>query len=82
LTIKLAKEKQEIMPLSGFKSVTVPEEAYGKAKQLTKLGLEESIGKAFENAIKEYVEKRQGLIKDLCSVKQKWNVSDDTCKIE
>ncbi len=61
------------MPLNGFKSVTVPEEAYCNAKKLTNLGLEESIGKAFENAIKEYVQKRQGLIKDLCSVREKWN---------
>jgi len=60
------------MPLNGFKSVTVPEEAYSRAKQLTSLGLEESIGKAFENAIKEYTEKREGLIKELCSVKEKW----------
>lgn len=61
------------MPLSGYKSVTVPETAYSKAKQLANLGLEESIGKAFENAIKEYTEKREGLIKELCSVKEKWS---------
>jgi hypothetical protein len=60
------------MPLNGFKSVTVPEDAYCKAKQLTSLGLEESIGKAFDNAIKEYAEKRQALIKELCAVKEKW----------
>ena len=61
------------MPLNGFKSVTVPEEAYAQAKRLASLGLEESIAKAFENAIKEYTEKRQGLINDLCSVREKWN---------
>jgi hypothetical protein len=60
------------MPLSGFKSVTVSEEAYSQAKQLTSLGLEESIGKAFYNAIREYADKRQGLIKELRSVKEKW----------
>jgi hypothetical protein len=65
------------MPLSGFKSVTVPEEAYCQAKQLAKLGLEDSIGKAFENAIKEYAEKRAGLIKELCSVKEKWSKKND-----
>jgi hypothetical protein len=65
--------EEKKMPLSGFKSVTVPEEAYCKAKQLTNLGLEKSIGQAFENAIKEYMQKRQGLIKDLCQVKEKWN---------
>jgi hypothetical protein len=62
----------EKMPLNGFKSVTVPENAYCQAKQLTTLGLEKSIGKAFENAIKEYTDKRQGLIKELRSVKEKW----------
>lgn len=61
------------MPLSGFKSVTVPEEAYAQAKQLTSLGLEESIGKAFHNAIKEYVEQRKTLIKELRSVRDKWS---------
>jgi hypothetical protein len=66
------------MPLSGYKSVTVPEEAYSQAKQLTKLGLEDSIGKAFENAIKEYAEKREGLIKELCSVKEKWSKKNGT----
>ena len=65
------------MPLNGFKSVTVPETAYYKAKQLTKLGLEESIGKAFDNAINEYAEKRQGLIEDLKSVKEKWAKKDN-----
>jgi hypothetical protein len=61
------------MPLEGFKSVTVPEEAYSEAKQLTILGLEETIGKAFANAIKEYVERRQELIKELRSVRDKWS---------
>jgi hypothetical protein len=61
------------LPLNGFKSVTVPEEAYCRAKQLASLGLEESIGKAFENAIKEYTEKREGLIRELSSVKEKWS---------
>lgn len=61
------------MPLNGFKSVTVPEEAYIKAKQLTKLGLEESLGKAFHNAITEYVEKRKKLIGELRSVREKWS---------
>jgi prefoldin subunit 5 len=65
------------MPLNGFKSVTVPEEAYCEAKQLISLGLEKSIGKAFENAIKEYSEKRQGLIKELKTVKEKWNKKID-----
>ncbi len=60
------------MPLNGFKSVTVSEEAYDQAKQLTKLGLEESIGKAFANAIKEYLEGREEMIKELLSVKAKW----------
>lgn len=60
------------MPLNGYKSVTVPEAAYSQAKQLTNLGLEDSIGKAFENAIKEYTAKRQDLIKQLHSVKEKW----------
>jgi hypothetical protein len=60
------------LPLNGFKSVTVPESAYCQAKQLTSLGLEKTIGKAFENAIKEYAEKRQDLIEELCSVKEKW----------
>lgn len=60
------------MPLNGFKSVTVPEEAYTQAKQLTRLGLEDSIGKAFHNAIKEYVKKRETLIKELRSVRDKW----------
>lgn len=61
------------MPLNGYKSVTVPEEAYEKAKQLASLGLEENIGKAFANAINEYAEKREGLMKDLLSVKAKWS---------
>jgi hypothetical protein len=56
------------MPLNGFKSVTVPEKAYSKAKQLTNLGLEESIGKALEKAIMEYAEKRQGLVEELHAV--------------
>ena len=60
------------MPLNGFKSVTVSEAAYDQAKQLTKLGLEESIGKAFANAIKEYREGREEMIKELLSVKAKW----------
>jgi hypothetical protein len=62
--------EEKKMPLSGFKSVTVPEEAYCKAKQLTNLGLEKSIGQAFENAIKEYMQKRQGLME-----RQKRNVT-------
>lgn len=61
------------MPLEGFKSVTVPEEAYSQARQLTRLGLEESIGKAFSKAMKEYTSKRQQLIKELISVKKKWS---------
>jgi hypothetical protein len=44
--------------------------------------LEESIGQAFENAIKEYVQKRQGLITDLCSVKDKWNNKNSVCTVE
>ena len=64
------------MPLTGFKSVTVPEEAYCQAKQLTSLGLEKSIGKAFENAIKEYSEKRKELIEELHAVKEKWTKID------
>ena len=60
------------MPLSGYKSVTVPEEAYNLARQLTKLGLEDTIGKAFANAIKEYAKKREELIEELVSVKAKW----------
>jgi len=61
------------MPLNGFKSVTVSEEAYEQAKQLTKLGLEDSIGKAFANAIKEYREGRGEMIEELLSVKAKWS---------
>lgn len=61
------------MPLNGFKSVTVPEEAYEQARQLTKLGLEESIGKAFANAIKEYMCKREEMVNELLSVKAKWS---------
>lgn len=60
------------MPLRGYKSVTVPEEAYSLAKQLARLGLEENIGKAFANAIKEYAKKREGLIQELQAVKAKW----------
>jgi len=61
------------MPLNGYKSVTVPEEAYTLAKQLTRLGLEENIGKAFANAIKEYAKKREELVKELQAVKIKWS---------
>jgi predicted CopG family antitoxin len=61
------------MPLNGFKSVTVPEDAYKQAKQLASLGLEENIGKAFANAIRDYVEKKQQLINELLSVKEKWS---------
>lgn len=61
------------MPLNGFKSVTVSEEAYEQAKQLTKLGLEDSIGKAFANAILEYREGREEMIEELLSVKAKWS---------
>lgn len=61
------------MPLIGFKSVTVSEEAYEQAKQLTTLGLEKSIGKAFANAIKEYREGREEMIEELLSVKAKWS---------
>jgi len=61
------------MPLEGFKSVTVPEEAYNQAKQLTRLGLEESIGKAFSKAIQEYTSKREQLIKELTAIRQKWS---------
>jgi predicted CopG family antitoxin len=61
------------MPLSGYKSVTVPEEAYALAKELVRLGLEENMGKAFANAIKEYVKKREELIKGIQAVKQKWS---------
>jgi len=61
------------MPLEGFKSVTVPEEAYSEAKQLIRLGLEESIGKAFSKAMKEYTAKRQQLIEELKAVKEKWS---------
>jgi hypothetical protein len=61
------------MPLEGYKSVTVPEEAYNLAKQLARFGLEENIGKAFTNAIKEYAEKRAELIKELQRVKAKWS---------
>lgn len=61
------------MPLSGFKSITVSEEAYEHAKQLKKLGLEESIGKAFANAMKEYMEGKEEMIEELLSVKAKWS---------
>lgn len=61
------------MPLSGYKSVTVPEEAYKLAKQLAKLGLEDNIGKAFANAIKEYAKRRERLIKELQEVRKKWS---------
>lgn len=61
------------MPLKGFKSVTVSEEAYKQAKQLTNLGLEESIGKAFANAMSEYREGKEELIEELLSVKAKWS---------
>jgi hypothetical protein len=72
VTVIVANAKGGNMPLSGYKSVTVPEEAYCKAKELISLGLEESIGKTFENAIKEYAENRQGLVKELKAVKDKW----------
>jgi hypothetical protein len=61
------------MPLSGFKSVTVSKEAYDQVKELICLGLEENIGKAFYNAINEYVKKREPLIKELKSVREKWS---------
>jgi len=61
------------MPLNGYKSVTVPEEAYDLARQLARLGLEENIGKAFANAIKEYAKKREELIEELQAVKDKWS---------
>ena len=59
--------------MSGYKSVTVPEEAYKLAKQLAKLGLEDNIGKAFANAIKEYAKRRERLIKELQEVRKKWS---------
>lgn len=62
------------MPPSGYKSVTVPAYAHKLAEQLVKLGLEDSIGKAFTNAIKEYVERRKGLIKEIREVKAKWSL--------
>lgn len=62
----------DLMPLSGYKSVTVPEEAYNLARQLAKLGLEDTIGKAFANAMKEYGKKREEVIEELLSVKAKW----------
>jgi hypothetical protein len=40
---------------------------------LARLGLEENIGKAFTNAIKEYAKKREDLIKELQTVKAKWS---------
>ena len=61
------------MPLEGFKSVTVVEEAYIQARQLTNLGIEENIGKAFSKAMKEYTAKRQQLIEELKAVKKKWS---------
>ena len=61
------------MPLNGYKSVTVSEEAYVQARELAKLGIEESIGKAFANAINEYMIKRRGMINELTSVKDKWS---------
>jgi len=61
------------MPLNGYKSITVPEEAYTSAKQLVNLGLEENIGKAFTNAIREYAKKREELIRELQAVKVKWS---------
>ena len=68
------------MPLNGFKSVTVSEEAYEQARQLAKLGLEESIGKAFANAIKEYREGRAEMIEELLSVKAKWSANQKVKK--
>ena len=64
------------MPLNGYKSVTVPEEAYNLARQLAKLGLEDTIGKAFANAIKEYVKKREECIQELTSIKAKWTQTE------
>ena len=61
------------MPLNGYKSVTVSEEAYNLARQLAKLGLEDTIGKAFANAMKEYVKKREEYMQELISVKAKWS---------
>jgi len=60
------------LPLKGFKSVTVPEEAYVLAKRLVEVGLEENIGEAFSNALKEYVKRREQAIKELEAVKAKW----------
>jgi len=55
------------------KSVGIPEEIYALAEKLVRLGLEENMGKAFANAIKEYVKKREELIKGIQAVKQKWS---------
>ena len=57
--------------------MTVPEEAYNLARQLTKLGLEDTIGKAFANAIKEYAKKREEYIQELLSVKAKWSRKEE-----
>lgn len=59
--------------MKGYKSVTVPEEAYKMASQLTKLGLEETIGKAFAAAMEEYMVKRDPMIREYLAVKEKWS---------
>jgi len=61
------------MPRSGYKSVTIPEQAYALAKMLVNLGLEESIGKAVANAMKEYVSRREQLIREVKAVRQKFS---------
>jgi len=70
------------VPVNGFKSVTISEEAYEQAKQLVKFGVEKSIGKAFANAIKEYMEDKEEMIEEMLSVKAKWSKRLESKKIE
>jgi predicted CopG family antitoxin len=64
------------MPFSGYKTVTIEEEAYNLVKNMVKLGLEESMSKALSNAIREYAEKREPLIKEIQAVRAKWDVKE------
>jgi len=61
------------MPAEGFKSITVPEAVWEKAKRLVDMGLERSIPKVVTNAIEEYYKRREDIIQQLIEIKNKWN---------
>ncbi len=60
------------MPLNGFKSVSIPEEAYRIAESLVKNGLATSLSNAFDLSVAWYFKQKEPMVKEIEAVKKKY----------